>query len=132
MVKEITRDELKEKLNHPKKSVLLEILAPKEYRQAHLPGALNMPPGQVRILAPELIPNTDFEVIVYCAGPTCHASDQAAHELVALGYTKVRHYSGGKDDWIEADLPVVRAERQQGGLATREFSALAGRAAHEL
>ena len=48
MVTEITRDELKEKLNHPKKSVVLEILAPEEYRRAHLPGALNMPPDQVR------------------------------------------------------------------------------------
>ena len=113
MVTKITRDELKEKLNHPKKSVVLEILAPEEYRRAHLPGALNMPPDQVRTLAPELIPRTDFEVIVYCAGPPCHASDQAAHELAALGYTKVRHYSGGKCDWIEADLPVLRAERQE-------------------
>lgn len=113
MIREITREELKEKLSHPKKSVLLEALAPEDYRQAHLPGALNMPPNQVGRLASELIPNKDFEVIVYCAGLTCHASDQVAHELLALGYTNVRHYSGGKCDWMEADLPVIRGEEEQ-------------------
>ena len=45
MVTEITREELQQKLEHPKKSVVLE-----EYRRAHIPGALNMPP-EVRALA---------------------------------------------------------------------------------
>jgi len=44
MVTEITREELQQKLEHPKKSVVLEALAPKDYRRAHIPGALNMPP----------------------------------------------------------------------------------------
>jgi hypothetical protein len=26
--------------------------------------------------------------------------------LAALGYTKVRDYAGGKQDWINAGLPV--------------------------
>jgi Protoglobin len=59
MVTKITRQELKEKLDYPRKSVLLEALTPEEYRLAHLPGALNMPPDQVRTLAPELIPKKD-------------------------------------------------------------------------
>jgi 3-mercaptopyruvate sulfurtransferase SseA len=25
---------------------------------------------------------------------------------VAMGYTRVRDYAGGKQDWIEADLPI--------------------------
>jgi len=25
-----------------------------------------------------------------------------------MGYSNVRHYVGGKDDWIKAGLPVVR------------------------
>jgi rhodanese-related sulfurtransferase len=29
--------------------------------------------------------------------------------LGQLGYTNVRHYAGGKRDWVEAGLPIERA-----------------------
>jgi rhodanese-related sulfurtransferase len=111
MVTEIDRDELKQKLDHPKKSILVEALRPEHFRKLHLPGAINIPVDQVRSQAPELMPNKDMEVIIYCAGPTCHASHQAADELTAMGYTNVRHYVGGKEDWIQAGLPVARDDK---------------------
>ena len=98
MVTEIGREELQQKLEHPKRSVVLEALPPEHYRHAHIPGALNLPPDQVRALASELVPRKDLEVIVYCAGPACHASEKVAEELTAMGYTEVRHYAGGKSD----------------------------------
>jgi rhodanese-related sulfurtransferase len=113
MVTEITREELQQKLEHPKKSVVLEALAPDEYRRAHIPGALNIPPDQVRALASELIPRKDLEVIVYCAGGTCHASEKVAEELTEIGYSDVRHYAGGKSDWIEAGLPVTSEDKKE-------------------
>ena len=76
-------DELKQKLDHPKKSILVEALPADQFHKLHLPGAINVPAGQERTLAPELLPHKDVEVIVYCAGPTCHASHQAAAELTA-------------------------------------------------
>jgi hypothetical protein len=48
MIAEITREELKQKLDHPRKVVLLETLAAEDYRRSHLPGALNLPPDEVR------------------------------------------------------------------------------------
>jgi rhodanese-related sulfurtransferase len=107
MITEIDRDELKQKLDHPKRSILVEALPPEHFHKLHLPGAINIPVAQIRSEAPELIPNKDVEVVVYCAGPTCHASRQAADELTALGYANVRHYAGGKEDWTQAGLPVV-------------------------
>jgi rhodanese-related sulfurtransferase len=111
MLTPINREELREKLNHPKNTVVIEAQPPDQYREAHLPGALNIPPDQLQKLAPELIPRKDMEVVVYSAGPTCHASDQVAQELVEMGYSNVRHYAGGKSDWIEADMPIVREHR---------------------
>ena len=32
--------------------------------------------------------------------------ENAARELAALGYTNVRDYAEGKQDWIDAGLPV--------------------------
>ena len=110
MTTEISRDELKQRLEHPKKFVLLEALAPEGYRRAHLPGALNLPPGEERSLASELIPTKDTEVVVYCAGPECHASENAVRELAEMGYSRVRRYVGGKKDWMDAGLPVMSDE----------------------
>ena len=62
-------------MDHPKKFILLEALPAESYHRAHLPGAINLPPEQVHTLASELMPNKDFEVIVNCAGPACHASE---------------------------------------------------------
>lgn len=113
MVTEITRDELKQKLDHPKKFTLIDALPPETYRQGHLPGALNMPPEQVERLATSMLPQKDNEVIVYCAGPSCHASEDVALQLVDMGYSHVRRYVGGKMDWIDAGLPVVNRSTQQ-------------------
>ena len=55
---------------------------------------------QVRRLAAELIPNKHVEVIVYCAGPQSNASDTAAIEFNRMGYSNVRRYIGGKQDWL--------------------------------
>ena len=48
--------------------VLLEALPEKSYRRSHLPGAINLPPGQTG-QAEELVPNKEAEVVVYCASP---------------------------------------------------------------
>jgi rhodanese-related sulfurtransferase len=85
MVTEIKRNELQQKLEHPKKSLVLETLPPEQYRQGHIPGALNLSPDQVQTFASELVPKKDLEVIVYCAGPRCHASGKVAEELTAMG-----------------------------------------------
>jgi rhodanese-related sulfurtransferase len=65
---EITRDELKQKLEHPKKFALIEALPAESYHHAHLPGTINLPPDQVRTLAPQLLLQKDTELIVCCAG----------------------------------------------------------------
>jgi rhodanese-related sulfurtransferase len=106
----ITRDELKVRLGRGGDFKLVETLPPEQFRDGHLPGAMNMPPDQVATLAPKLLPDKQTEVITYCASRTCHASADAARELIKLGYTNVRHYAGGKADWRFAGLPVERAK----------------------
>jgi len=112
MVTTITREDLRQKLKHPRKSIVLETLPPEEYCRVHIPGALNLPPDEVQALASELIPRKDLEVILYSAGPACDASEKVAAELTSIGYANVRHYAGGKSDWIEAGLPVSSEYRK--------------------
>jgi len=67
---EITRDELRRKLDLKEPVVLVEAQSPMMYDDAHLPGALNLPPGREAELAPRLLPAKDAEIVVYCSGPT--------------------------------------------------------------
>jgi rhodanese-related sulfurtransferase len=46
--------------------VLLEVLAPRYYRHSHLPEALNLPPGKVAEMAPDLLPDKEAEIVLYC------------------------------------------------------------------
>jgi rhodanese-related sulfurtransferase len=105
--KSITRTDLRLEMEGPQPPVLVEALGAAYFADAHLPGAINIPPGQVDRLAPVLIPDLDVRIVVYCSG-TCDSSQIVARELEDLGYSEVRVYQGGKEDWVEHGLPVNR------------------------
>ena len=66
MIKTITREELKAKMDREDDFVLVEALPERLYRRAHLPGAVNLPSGRVGELAPKLLPVKDADIVVYC------------------------------------------------------------------
>lgn len=70
MLETISRDDLKGKMDRGEDFTLVETLPAAAYHQAHLPGAINLPPGQVQELAPQLLPDKSAEIVVYCANPT--------------------------------------------------------------
>jgi rhodanese-related sulfurtransferase len=70
MVKTISRDELKKKIDSGDSFILLETLAPTSFQHAHLPGAINMPLDQLKQLAAKLLPDKEADIVVYCASPT--------------------------------------------------------------
>ncbi len=109
MVATITRDELLARLNGGDPVILVEALPPLYYEDAHLPGAINLPHDQVDALAPTLLPDKTAAIVVYCANLPCQNSIIAARRLVQLGYLNVTDYEAGKQDWIEAGLPVERS-----------------------
>jgi rhodanese-related sulfurtransferase len=47
--------------------------------------------------------------VTYCSNAACPNSGQVAAKLSALGYTNVRTYREGIQDWVEAGLPVESA-----------------------
>jgi rhodanese-related sulfurtransferase len=70
MLKTISREDLKGKIDRGERFTLVETLAPVAYEHAHLPGAINLPPDQVGKLASQLLPDKSAEIIVYCSSPT--------------------------------------------------------------
>ncbi len=106
MITEITREELKGKMDQGENLILVETLGSRYYEDAHLPGAINIPHTEVEDLAPAMLPDKSAEIVVYCSNKACQNSPQAARRLMALGYENVYDYEEGKQDWIEAGLPT--------------------------
>jgi rhodanese-related sulfurtransferase len=67
MERTISTQDLKTKLDASDRINIVETLAPERYRDAHIPGALNIPPEKIKELAPQLLPNKDAEIVTYCA-----------------------------------------------------------------
>jgi rhodanese-related sulfurtransferase len=106
----VTVEELREKLERGDDFVLVDALAPMAYAHSHLPGAINMPPNAVdTIRCAKRMPDLDIEIVVYCANVKCDDSVVTGERLRELGYTNVRHYEGGKDEWRGLGLPLERA-----------------------
>jgi rhodanese-related sulfurtransferase len=102
----ITLEELRTKLDAGEELRLVEALAAESYEEAHLPGAVNIPLGQVDELAPSLLPDKAAQIVVYCANGPCTNSGITTKRLLDLGYTDVRDYHEGKAEWIKTGLPT--------------------------
>lgn len=132
MVETISRDELTEKIARHDNFRLVEVMPEAEYHQAHLPGAINLPPDQVTTLAPKRLKDRDADIVVY--SNALHQSETAARDLGEMGYTHVRDYAEGKQDWIDSGFPVMSDQEQTGESAPLSHPAglrkLLGRKAH--
>jgi rhodanese-related sulfurtransferase len=63
----ISTKDLKAKLDRKEDMKVVETLAPERYREAHIPGALNIPPEKIKELAPQMLPNKNAEIVTYCS-----------------------------------------------------------------
>jgi rhodanese-related sulfurtransferase len=66
----ITRFELKKRIDSKRPFTLVETLSAQRFAEGHLPGALNLPPDQIKQLAATVLPDKSAEIVVYCASPT--------------------------------------------------------------
>ena len=104
-VHDITREELKAKMDRDDRFVIVDALSQEHYASSHLPSAVNLPYEFVDE-AEKVLPDKSAEIVVYCMNVDCEASRLEARELVEMGYGNVIHYAAGKQDWIRAGLPV--------------------------
>lgn len=102
----VSRESLWQMIESGDEFVLVDALSLISYAASHLPGAVHMPPEFVDERAARRIPDLETEIVVYCSSPDCESSIAVAERLLELGYENVRHYAGGKRDWLEAGLPL--------------------------
>lgn len=82
---------------------VLDMNARHAWRQARVPGALNLAPDFDGALLPA---ERAAPLVFYCSNPLCRKAPNAARRAEKLGYTDVRVMSAGIGGWIGARLPV--------------------------
>jgi rhodanese-related sulfurtransferase len=82
---------------------VLDVRPPEEFAAGHLPGAINIPPGDLATRIGKL--PKDREVIAYCRGPYCLLSVEAVTLLRGKG-RQARRLENGFPEWKAAGLPV--------------------------
>jgi rhodanese-related sulfurtransferase len=87
-------------------AVVVEALPASHYEDAHLPSALHLPHDSDDARITEVLPVRATAVVVYCSNLACANSGMLSRRLAQLGYTDVRTYEAGKEDWITAGLPT--------------------------
>ena len=105
MTELITREELRASIDRGDVTVV-DALPASYYAQQHLPGALNLFVDEARERAADVLPNKHVPIVTYCSNAACPNSEGVARALVSLGYTNVRKYPDGIQDWVEAGLPT--------------------------
>ncbi|RFU42525.1 rhodanese-like domain-containing protein [Actinomadura logoneensis] len=104
----ITRDELKRAVDAGTVTIV-DALGGEYWAKQHLPGAVPLAPGEVDAEAAGRLPDRGAAIVTYCSNEACPNSGQVADRLTALGYTNVRKYKEGIEDWTGAGLPTESA-----------------------
>jgi rhodanese-related sulfurtransferase len=94
----------RQRSKHP--PVVLDVRAPAEYAEGHVPGAINVPHDQVESRLAELERFRDREVVVYCRSG--RRAGLAAEVLQRHGFGRLVHLQGDMPGWAAAGQPVER------------------------
>jgi sulfur-carrier protein adenylyltransferase/sulfurtransferase len=106
LVPEVTAEEVDKRLQQGDDVVLLDVREKDEVRSGYIDGSLSVPRGFLEMQVTGQIPDTDKEVIVYCAGGV--RSLLAARVMREMGYQNVSSMAGGITQWKDRGHPVVR------------------------
>jgi rhodanese-related sulfurtransferase len=86
--------------------VLVDVCEPNEYREGHIPRAINIPLSQLEERVKELEKYKDRPVVLCCRSG--NRSLKAATRLKRHGFAKVYSLAGGLLAWQRENLPVEK------------------------
>jgi rhodanese-related sulfurtransferase/DNA-binding HxlR family transcriptional regulator len=98
----ITRTELLQRARDGLVAVV-DVRPPEEFAAGHVPGAVNIPLGELEERLDEL--GEDQEIVAYCRGPYCVLAFDAVARLREKGM-KARRLEEGYPEWKRAGLPT--------------------------
>lgn len=88
----ITAEEAKSRIDSGDEVIILDVRTEEEYNAQHIPNAVLIPNETITDKMPELLPDLDAEILVYCRSG--NRSAHAAKKLIEIGYTNVHDFGG--------------------------------------
>ncbi len=92
----ISPQDAKAAIDGGQKPIIVDVREPYEFEAGHIPGAVNLPLGDLTTLAKTELPDKDALIYLYCRSGS--RSAHAARQMVALGYTNL-YDLGGITSW---------------------------------
>lgn len=106
MVKKITREEIKEKIDQSEKFRLIDVRDTPDYEREHIVGAVHLLISEMKQDRLESLFEKDDLIITYSEDINCPAKTIAAQKLMDLGYPNVFAYEGSWKEWKGSGYPV--------------------------
>ena len=105
-IRQVSVDDVKDKLDSGEKLLLVDVREESEYAKDHLPGAIHLGKGVIERDIEVRVPDLNSAVVLYCGGG--FRSALAADNLQKMGYTNVLSMDGGVRGWREKGYPFTR------------------------
>lgn len=77
--------------------IIVDVRSQEEYDAGHIPGAVLIPNETIGTKRPELLPDLDQIILLYCGEG--NRSKEAARKLLEMGYKNVFDF-GGINSWM--------------------------------
>ena len=98
--------ELDGQIKRGEKITVVDVRLPSDYRNGHIPGAINLPNGKWHTLAGL---SKERTAVIYCYSQTCKLAAAAAVEFASAGIPVVE-MEGGFEAWEKNGLPIEKTE----------------------
>ena len=90
--------------------IILDVRTQEEFDEGYIKNAVLLPDYEIRERAAELVPDKNQVILIYCRRG--RRSENAAKELLEMGYTNVYDFGGLETDWtgeviISIDYSVI-------------------------
>ena len=93
---QISQDEAMQMMQEQTDYIIVDVRRPDEFAEGHIAGAINVPNEDINDEMPELLPDKDQLLLIYCRSG--NRSKEASQKLADIGYTNVYEF-GGINTW---------------------------------
>jgi rhodanese-related sulfurtransferase len=102
----ISVKELAEQIQLERAPLIVDVRSEKEYAEAHIPGAVNIPYDQLGDRLSEIDAAKTDEIVVHCLSG--YRAEIAEKLLSEAGYSNVRDLDGHMNAWQSGGYPIER------------------------
>jgi len=107
--KDISQKNFIAKLERSENVVVLDVRSVEEFKEGHIPNAINIPHNEIEDRLPELNDLKDSDIVVYCK--TGRRAAFSYEILANNGFGRIEHLDGDFSAWQENGSPIAKGSQ---------------------